>query len=107
MIAATPEGAPMSPQDRDRILEKMRQAVLDHAYVMTPHGELEMRKDRLDVVDVESAILTGRIEAVFSDDPRGWRYEVVGFACDLSTRVGVVIRFAGAMLIITVYEIDE
>jgi len=53
---------------------------------------------------MESAILTGRIERVFEDDPRGPRYEVVGKACDLVTDVGVVARFVGAMLIITVYE---
>jgi len=96
----------MNQKERVRILEKMRQAVLDHAYVMTPHGESEMRKDHLDVVDVESAILTGTIEAVFDDDPRGRRYEVIGLACDLSTSVGVVARFAGTMLIITVYELN-
>jgi len=95
----------MSPQDRNRILEQMREAVLNHAYVITPHGEREMREDSLDIVDVESAVLTGTIEAVFDDDPRGRRYEVIGRACDLDTRVGVVVRFAGTMLISTVYEI--
>lgn len=96
----------MGSQDLDQILETMRQAVLDHAYVVTPHAELEMRNDHLDVVDVESALLTGRIERVFDLDPRGRRYEVIGLACDLETRVGVVVRFAGAMLIITVYELN-
>ena len=43
----------------------MRRAVLEQMYVLTPHALLEMREDRLDVVDVESAILTGRIERVF------------------------------------------
>ncbi|MFH0979961.1 MAG: hypothetical protein V2A79_00295 [Planctomycetota bacterium] len=56
------------------------------------------------MVDVESAILTGTIERVFENDPRGLRYEVVGRACDLITEVGVVARFAGPLLIITVYE---
>ena len=90
--------------DKASALEAMRRAVLDQNYVFTPHALLEMREDRLDVVDVESAILTGRIERVFEDDPRGTRYEVVGKACDLNTDVGVVARFVGAMLIITVYE---
>ena len=39
----------MSSHDLARIIEQMHQAVLDHAYVMTPHGELEMRQDHLDV----------------------------------------------------------
>ena len=94
----------MSQHDKIVALAAMRRAVLEQAYVMTPHALLEMREDRLDVVDVESAILTGRIERVFEDDPRGRRYEVVGKACDLDTDVGVVARFVGAMLIITVYE---
>ena len=94
----------MRQRDKTRALEAMRRAVLEQMYVLTPHALLEMREDRLDVVDVESAILTGRIERVFEDDPRGPRYEVVGKACDLNTDVGVVARFVGAMLIITVYE---
>jgi len=56
------------------------------------------------VVDVESAIMTGTIERIFENDPRGRRYEVVGKACDLTTDVGVIVRFAGSLLIITVYE---
>ncbi len=94
----------MKDQDRARALEAMRAAVLDQAYVVTPHAWLEMRNDRLDLVDVESAILTGTIRDVFEDDPRGRRYEVVGKACDLTTEVAVVARFAGPLLIITVYE---
>ena len=93
----------MKPLNRMQVLEAMREAVLNQGYMMTPHALLEMRNDRLDTVDVESAILTGTIERVFDDDPRGRRYEVVGKACDLTTRVGVVARFAGPLLIITVY----
>jgi hypothetical protein len=95
----------MDQHERDRVLTAARQAVLDQAYVMTPHALLEMHVDRLDVVDVESAVLTGIIERVFTDDPRGTRFEIVGRATDLSTLVGVVGRFAGPLLIITVYEI--
>jgi len=94
----------MTERERARALENMRRAVMDQAYVLAEHALLEMQGDRLDVVDVESAILTGRIEGVFEDDPRWPRYEVVGTACDLSTRVGIVARFAGPLLMITVYE---
>jgi hypothetical protein len=94
----------MSPQEQERILAAMREAVLGQTYVLTPHAMLEMRNDRLDVVDVESAILTGTIKNVFEDDPRGRRYAVEGQACDLHTVVGVVARFVGPLLIITVYE---
>ncbi len=82
----------------------MREAVLNQAYVMTPHALFEMRDDHFDIVDVESAVLTGTIERVFEDEPRGRRYEVVGKACDQATEIGVVGRFVGPLLIITVYE---
>lgn len=92
----------MTSEHHAHDLESMRRAVLDQSYVLTPHAVLEMLADRLDVVDVESAILTGTIRQVFDDDPRGRRFEVVGKACDLTTDVGVVARFAGPLLIITV-----
>ena len=94
----------MGQAELDRALADARQAVLDQTYVVTPHALLEMYVDRLDIIDVESAILTGTIENVFANDPRGTRYEIVGRATDLHTVVGVVVRFAGPLLIITVYE---
>ena len=87
------------------VLDAARRAVLDQTYVVTPHALLEMHVDRLDVVDIESAILTGTIERVFEDDLRGTRYEIVGRASDLHTRVGVVVRFVERLLLVTVYEI--
>lgn len=97
----------MAGYDIEAVLDRIRQAVVDQTYVMSVHALLEMREDRLDLVDVESAILTGTIERVFEGDPRGPRYEIVGKACDLTADVGVVARFAGPVLIITVYEIIE
>ena len=56
------------------------------------------------MIDVESAILTGKIERVFDDDPRGTRFEIVGHACDETTAVAVVVRMIETALVITVYE---
>ena len=95
----------MNERQLRQILEAIQKAVLDQTYVMTPHAVFEMCVDKLDVVDVESAILTGTIERVFENDPRGTRFEVLGKATDLTTEVGVVVRFAGPLLIITVYEV--
>jgi len=92
-------------QDGDRILQEIRQAVLDQTYVVTAHALLKMRADHLDPVDVESAILTGTIERVFDDDLRGRRYEIIGLACDLDTQVAVIVRFSGRVLIVTVYQV--
>jgi len=95
----------MNQQERQRALAAARRAVLDQRYVLTPHALLEMHVDGLDLTDIESAVLTGTIERVFEDEPRGTRFEIVGHATDLRTRVGVVVRFAGPLLVITVYEI--
>ena len=97
----------MKSSDAKKVLAAIRQAYHDQTYVLTPHAVLEMQSDRFNVIDVESAILTGTIKQMFDDDPRGRRYEVVGKACDLTTDIAVVVRFAGPLLIITIYEIKS
>ena len=89
-----------------RELERIRNAVLDHRYTLTEHAYEEMDEDDLDVLDVESAILTGEIDQVLTMDPRGPRYVVIGNATDQRTSVGVVVRFVEhyQLLIVTVYE---
>jgi hypothetical protein len=90
-----------------RDLERIRNAVLDQRYTLTEHAYDEMENDNLDVLDVESAVLTGIIDEVLTMDPRGTRFVVVGNATDQQTPVGVVARFVehDQLLIITVYEI--
>jgi hypothetical protein len=89
-------------------LERIRNAVLDGQYALTEHAFEEMANDNLDVLDVEAALLTGEVENVLTEDPRGTRYVVVGTATDLETEVGVVVRFVerDQLLIITVYELN-
>jgi hypothetical protein len=90
-----------------REFERIRNAILDHRYTLTEHAYDEMDEDNLDVLDVESAILTGQMDQVLTMDPRGTRYLVIGNATDQETLVGVVVRFVehDQLLIITVYEI--
>lgn len=57
----------------NRELERIREAFLDHRYILTEHAYDEMAEDNLDVLDVESAILTGQIDEVLTLDPRGTR----------------------------------
>lgn len=66
-----------------------------------------MDNDNLDVLDVEAAILTGKIDQVLTKDPRGTRFVVIGQATDQTTPVGVVVRFVerDRLLVLTVYEI--
>lgn len=95
----------MSRQDIDRIREKIRR----RDYDMSAHAMEEMAEDMLDILDVECAVLNGRITQIQKDDPRGTKYIVKGVAVDRQTPVGVVGRFAssGRFLIITVYEVTE
>ena len=90
-----------------RELERIRIAILDRRYTLTEHAYDEMAEDNLDVLDVESAILSGEIDKVLTMDPRGTRYVVIGTATDQETPVGVVGRFVehDQLLIVTVYEI--
>jgi hypothetical protein len=69
----------------------------------------EMAEDMLTILDVEEAVLNGRVVRVEKDDPRGTKYVLVGTALDQQTPVGVVGRFAstGRYLIITVYEVTD
>jgi len=73
---------------------------------MTAHAEEEMAEDR-SIIDVEHAILTGRVARIERDDPRGSRYVAEGTAMDGATRVGVVGRFSSSdrYLVVTVYRI--
>ena len=92
-----------------RILDRIRAAIRHAAYDITAHAIEEMAEDALDIVDVETAILNGRLVKTERDDPRGTRYTVHGIGADGMTPVGIVGRFTGIgrYLIITVYKITE
>jgi hypothetical protein len=76
---------------------------------MTHHAIEEMAEDQLDIHDVESAILSGRLTKTEKEDPRGTKYTVVGLSVDGQILIGTVGRFTGTgrYLIITVYAIEE
>ena len=88
-----------------RIQERIRQ----RQYDMSVHAMEEMAEDGLDIVDVESAVLSGQVSRIERDDPRGTTYVIEGMAADESTPVGVVGRFTGTgrYLLITVYAIKN
>ena len=58
----------------------------------------EMAEDKLDIKDVEHAILNGKVTRIEKDDPRGTKYVVEGFAVDEQTPVGVAGRFTTTAL---------
>lgn len=75
----------MPRNDIDRIREKIRL----RQYDMSAHAMEEMAEDFLTLLDVEEAVLKGRVIRVEKDDPRGTKYVVVGTALDQQTPVGV------------------
>lgn len=95
----------MPPTDIYRIREKIHL----RQYDMTAHAMEEIAEDLLTILDVEEAVLSGRVIRAEKDDPRDTKYVVAGTALDQQTPVGVVGRFLGngRYLIITVYEITE
>ena len=88
-------------------IERIRESIRSRQYDMTAHATEEMAEDELDVVDVEHAILTGRVVRIQRGDPRGNKYVLEGMAANGATLVGVVGRFVSSRryLIVTAYRI--
>ena len=93
------------PLGIDDIREKIRLGEYD----MTLHAMQEMAEDGLHIVDVETAVMNGRIARTEENDLRGTTFVVEGTNSDSSVPVGVVGRFtaSGRYLVITVYEITN
>ncbi len=94
---------------RAKIIRAIREAVRKMEYEFAiPHFFDEMENDGLLFSDIESAIFNGRINEVYTDDPRGPRYEIVGTAADGRT-IGVICRIKEThwLLFITTWEIYE
>ncbi len=74
---------------------------------MTAHAMEEMAEDDFDIVDVEHAVLSGRVVQIQRGDPGGNKYVLEGTAIDGRSLLGVVGRFAGGAryLIVTVYKV--
>ena len=90
-----------------KALEQLRELVRLQEYEISTHANEEMSNDELVAVDVENAILTGKIVKRFTRDVRGTRYEVLGEACD-NRPIAVVCRIVrnGRLMIITVYALE-
>lgn len=64
------------------VLQRLRQKIVDRSYYLSGHAEEEMFDDRLERIDIENALLKGRIEKRLTRDPRGPRYRIEGPALD-------------------------
>jgi hypothetical protein len=90
----------------ERILQRMRQKVRALDYVVTAHAEEEMSDDELTILDVERAILNGRIlERQRDVETGGWKY-VVGGRTLIDDAIELVGRLSvsGKLVIVTVYR---
>jgi hypothetical protein len=76
---------------------------------MTVHAVEEMAEDELDILDIEEAVLNGRVVTTNRYDPLGSKYTIEGLSLDPEKLVCVVGRFtsSGRFLVITVYEIHK
>jgi hypothetical protein len=88
----------------DFIRRKMRNREYEFA---VPHFFEEMADDGMDMSDVESVVLNGRIRRRFTRDLCGARHEVVGPATD-GRQVAVICRIkeTGKLLLITTYALE-
>lgn len=89
-------------------LQRIRQKIINRDYYLSSHAEDEMLDDRLERIDVENAILQGRIEKKFTKDARGTKYRIEGPAKG-GRQIHVICRFnqEGYLLVIAVYALAE
>lgn len=87
-------------------LQRIRQKITDREYYLSSHAEEEMLDDELERIDIENAILKGRIEKRLTEDVRGTRYRMEGPARD-GRMIHVLCRFRqdANLIIITVYAL--
>ena len=89
----------------DRTLPRFRDLVRQHRYVVSSHAAEELEDDELDILDLESIVLTGEIIERQTDHRTGeTKYVIRGLT--LANSAGcVVAKFdsVGRAVIITVY----
>lgn len=91
-----------------RTIETLRELVRSQEYQISIHANEEMSIDALIAVDIENAVLTGKITKRFSKEARGTRYEITGQACD-GRLVAVICRILGNgwLRIVTVFALEN
>lgn len=91
-----------------RAIDKLRSLVRDQEYDISIHANEEMSKDDLISMDIENAVLTGRITKRFTKEARGTRYEITGQALD-GRPVTVICRILANnwLRIVTVFVLEN
>ena len=86
------------------VIKQIREKIRTGNYELTRHAEEEREEDNLEVVDLESAIINGKIVKKLTHDPRGTRYVLRGCATDERiVRVVCRILASGKLRIVTSY----
>jgi len=85
-------------------IDVLREKILQDNYELTGHAFEETKEDNIGFIDVENAILYGKVVKEFTHDPWGKRYLVEGYGLDKRV-IHVVCRIlpSGKLRIITVY----
>ena len=83
-------------------IRRIRALVQHGLYYLTEHAFDEAQEDGLDIIDIEYAMLTGKMRRTW---PREGKCEIVGASLD-GRRVGLVCRITSGqkVRVITVYE---
>jgi hypothetical protein len=89
----------------DRTLPRLRDLVRQHRYLVSSHAADELEDDELDILDLESIVLTGEIIERQKDHKTGEAKYVIRGATLTNVAGCVVAKFdsVGRALIITVY----
>ncbi len=90
-----------------RILNRMRQLVLEQRYIVTLHADEEMSDDRLSVYDLENVVLSGTIVERQRDVLTSQcKYRICGQTTD-GSQAEVVARISvtDKVVFITVYSL--
>ena len=86
------------------VINTIREKLKKGEYEFTTHFLEEMANDDLSFDDIKIAILKGKRNKTFTNDPIGPRYKIVGYAID-GRPIAVICRnrSTGMLLLITVY----
>ena len=92
-----------------KIIRQIREKVRYREYEFAlPHFFEEMANDDMNFDDIAEAIFNGEINRIFTDDPRGNRYEIIGRTSD-GRLIATICRIkeTGRLLFITTWLIYE
>lgn len=86
------------------IISVLREKILQDNYELTGHAFEEIKEDNIGFIDLENAILYGKIIKELTRDPRGKRYLIEGHSLDKRlVHVACRILSSGKLRIITAY----